>query len=60
VDLHLFRGKWSDIPAILWNKILCSGGWIMDLDLALQIPRHMDRSMCGYFLMMSDTSPDGL
>jgi len=48
----------SGIHAIAWNKITCSRGRIMDLDLDLKIPCHMDGSMSGYFLMMDATSPD--
>jgi len=55
-DLQLLGVGWSDIHAIAWIKIMCSRGWIMDLDL--KIPCHMDGSMSGYFLMMDDMSPD--
>ena len=56
-DLQLLGVGWSDIHAIAWNKIMCSRGWIMDLDL--EIPCHMDISLSGYFLMMYDIPPDG-
>jgi len=47
-------------PAIAWNKILCSRVRIMDLDLDLKIPCHMDGSMSGYLVMIDDMSLDGL
>jgi len=50
----------SGIHAIAWIKITCSRGRIMDLDLDLKIPCHMDGSMSGYFLLMENMSPDGL
>jgi len=50
----------SSIHAIAWNKITCSIGRIMDLDLDFKIPCHIDRSLSGYFLMMDNMSPDGL
>jgi len=55
-DLQLHGVGWSDIHAIAWIRIKCARGRIMDLDL--EIPYHMDRSMSGYFLMVDNISPD--
>jgi hypothetical protein len=52
--------EWSCFHAIAWNLITCSRGRIIDLDLDLKIPCHMDGLMSGYFLMMDDMPPDGL
>jgi len=46
--------EWIGIAAIAWNKITCSRGRAIDLDL--KIPCHMDGSMSGYFLMIDDMS----
>jgi len=59
-DLQLLGVGWSEIHAIAWNKITCSRGRIMDLDLDLKIPCHMDGSMSAHFLLMDNMSPDGL
>jgi len=58
IGVELNGVELSSIHAIAWNKITCSSGRIMDLDL--KIPCHMDGSMSGYFLMMDNMSPDGL
>jgi len=58
VDLQLLGVGWSNIYANAWDKIICSRGRIMDLDI--QIPCHMDWLMSGYFPIMDNMSPDGL
>jgi hypothetical protein len=55
-DLQFIGVGLSGIHAIAWNRIMSSCGRIMDLNLT--IPRHMDGSMSGYFLMIDDMSPD--
>jgi len=57
-DLQLHGVGWNVLHAIVWNKIMCLNGQIIEVDL--MITCHMDGSMSGYFPMMDNMSPEGL